>query len=77
MRLQVLTTAIMKMTTFWDIAACRLVKVYRRFRDAYCRNHQADDEVRPHGAISQKVVLFNIYIYIYIYIYTCGCLVGQ
>jgi hypothetical protein len=41
-RLQVLTAASMKMTAFWDIARCSLVKVDRRFRHAYCL-HQNDD----------------------------------
>jgi hypothetical protein len=26
----------MKSIYFWDVALCSLVKVYRRFRDAYC-----------------------------------------
>jgi hypothetical protein len=30
-----------KMTVFWDVAPCSLV-VYRRFRCACCRHHQAD-----------------------------------
>jgi hypothetical protein len=42
-RLQVLTASIMKMTVFWDVAPCCLVKVYRRFRGAYCLHHQGDD----------------------------------
>jgi hypothetical protein len=33
---QVFTTVSMKMTVFWDVAPCSLVKVERRFRGAYC-----------------------------------------
>jgi hypothetical protein len=37
----------LKMTVFWDVAPCRLVEVYRRFRGAYCfhhrGNHRPDD----------------------------------
>jgi hypothetical protein len=29
-----------KMTVFWDIAPCSLVKVDRRFRGVYCLHHQ-------------------------------------
>jgi hypothetical protein len=28
---RVLTTAIIKMTAFWDVAQCSLIEVYRRF----------------------------------------------
>jgi hypothetical protein len=35
--------AIVKMIAFWDIASYSLVKVDRRFRDAYCLHHQGDD----------------------------------
>jgi hypothetical protein len=34
-RFQVLTAASMKVTSFWDIAPCSLVEVYRRFRGEY------------------------------------------
>jgi hypothetical protein len=42
-RFQVLTTASLKMTAFWDVASCSLVDVDGRFRGAYCRQHQRDD----------------------------------
>jgi hypothetical protein len=32
----------LKMTAFWDIAACSLIEVDQRFRDAYCLRHQGD-----------------------------------
>jgi hypothetical protein len=35
-RFQVLTSASMKMTVFWDVAPCSLVKVFLRFIDACC-----------------------------------------
>jgi hypothetical protein len=35
-RFQVLTAVTMKMTAFWDIAACSLVEDDRRFRGACC-----------------------------------------
>jgi hypothetical protein len=31
------------MTAFWDISPCSIVEIYRRFRGAYCLNHQDDD----------------------------------
>jgi hypothetical protein len=33
----------MKMTVFRDAGPCSLVKIYRRFRGAYCLHHQDDD----------------------------------
>jgi hypothetical protein len=30
----------MKMTVFWDVAACRLEQIGRSFRSAYCLDHQ-------------------------------------
>jgi hypothetical protein len=30
----------MKMTVFWDVAPCSLVKVYRRFRGVCCLHHR-------------------------------------
>jgi hypothetical protein len=39
-RFQILAEANMKMTAFWNIALCSLVKVDRRFRAAYCLHHQ-------------------------------------
>jgi hypothetical protein len=35
-RFQVLTVSGMKMIVFWDVAACSLAEVYRRFRGACC-----------------------------------------
>jgi hypothetical protein len=40
-RFQGLTESSMTMTTFWDTALCS-VEVYRRFRGAYCYQHQGD-----------------------------------
>jgi hypothetical protein len=31
-----------KITVFWVVAPCRLVRVYRRFRGLYCLHHQGD-----------------------------------
>jgi hypothetical protein len=42
-RIQVLTAARVKMTAFWDTAPCSLVEVDRRFRRAYCLEHQVDE----------------------------------
>jgi hypothetical protein len=36
MRFQIITAASMKMTVFWDIAACSLVEIDRRFRGDFC-----------------------------------------
>jgi hypothetical protein len=41
--------ASMKITVFWDVAPCSLVKIDRRFRGAYClhfRSHRSDGEDR-------------------------------
>jgi hypothetical protein len=38
-RFKVLASSL-NMTTFWNIAPCSLVEVDRRFRDAYCLDHQ-------------------------------------
>jgi hypothetical protein len=40
----------LKMAVFWVVAPCRLVEVYRRFRDASCLYHQGDD--RPASIIA-------------------------
>jgi hypothetical protein len=40
---QVLMAASMKMTVFWDVAPCRLVEVYQRFRGARCFHHEGND----------------------------------
>jgi hypothetical protein len=42
-RFQVLTAASMKMRTFYHIAPCSLVEVYRKFRGACCLRHQGVD----------------------------------
>jgi hypothetical protein len=42
LRFQVLTAASMKMRAFWDIAPCSLV-IDRRFRGAYCLQHEGDE----------------------------------
>jgi hypothetical protein len=52
-RFQVLTAASMKIRDVWDVAPCNLVEVYRRFRDAYCLQHQG---VRP---TSQKALILK------------------
>jgi hypothetical protein len=31
------------MTTFWDIAPYSVIEVDRRFRGAFCRHHQDDE----------------------------------
>jgi hypothetical protein len=38
--LQVLTLASMKMSVFWDVSPCSLIKIDRRFRDDYSLRHQ-------------------------------------
>jgi hypothetical protein len=35
---------ILKISVFWDVAPCSLEDVYRRFRGAYCLNHQNPDD---------------------------------
>jgi hypothetical protein len=63
----------LNMTAFWDIAPCGLVKVDRRFRDAYCLYLQGSlpwlwgqyaplnrrsTSTRLYGAIPQKALIF-------------------
>jgi hypothetical protein len=47
-RFKVLTAANMQIRAVWVIAPCSLVGIHRRFRDAFCLNHQGnkcpDDE---------------------------------
>jgi hypothetical protein len=42
-RIQVLTADSMKMTAFWDLASCSLVKLDRRFINAYHLHHQGEN----------------------------------
>jgi hypothetical protein len=54
-RLQALTAASMKMKDFCDLAPYSLAEADRRFRGAYCRRNQGDEEAtstRLHDAIS-------------------------
>jgi hypothetical protein len=37
----------MKITTFWDIEPCNIVEADRRFRGAYCLDHQDDKKQYP------------------------------
>jgi hypothetical protein len=37
------STFTMKITAFWDTEQCSLVRVDRRFRGAYCLNHQGEE----------------------------------
>jgi hypothetical protein len=39
---------IKEMTAFWDMEACSLVEVDRRFIYAYCLHHHGDEQ-RPDG----------------------------
>jgi hypothetical protein len=49
-RVQVIMAVSMEMgRAFWDMAPCSLVRLDRRFRDAYCPHHQGDD---PDGAVA-------------------------
>jgi hypothetical protein len=38
----------LKMTAFWDMAPCSLVKADQHFRDANCLHHQGDDGDSTH-----------------------------
>jgi hypothetical protein len=40
---EVLTTALMNVTVFWDVTPCSLIEVYRRFGGACCFLHDGDD----------------------------------
>jgi hypothetical protein len=58
-RFHVLTAASMKLTAFWNIAACTLVEVWRHFAGAYCLHHHVRlclSTIRLHGTIHQKAV---------------------
>jgi hypothetical protein len=46
----------MNTTAFWDMVSCRVVKVYRRFKRAYCLHHQNDHPDAIH--ISETSVSF-------------------
>jgi hypothetical protein len=70
-RFHVLTVTSMKMTAFWDVALCSLIKVHQCFKGAYYFHHQDDSgsstplkhrstSTRIHGAISQKAVIFSV-----------------
>jgi len=57
----------MKVTACWDIALCSLVDVDRFFRGAYCLHHASETSVNftsLHDAISQKSVIYVLYLYI-------------
>jgi hypothetical protein len=43
-RFLVLTAASMKITVFWDVAACCLVETDRRFRGVYCLHHHGESQ---------------------------------
>jgi hypothetical protein len=45
---EVLTAVSMKMTVFWVVAPCSLVKVYQRFRGPCCLYHQGDNPEDSH-----------------------------
>jgi hypothetical protein len=49
-RFQVLPAASMNLTDVWDVAPCSLVEVDRRFRGAYCLEHQDDEKRRSASA---------------------------
>jgi hypothetical protein len=42
-KLQVLTVSTLKFTVFWDVLPCSQIDVDRRFRVAYCLQHQSDE----------------------------------
>jgi hypothetical protein len=57
MRLQILQTARMKMTAFWNGAPCSLVEIDRSFKDAYCSHSQGDDgDIHPLIALMMEAV---------------------
>jgi hypothetical protein len=43
-RFQILTATCMKMAVFWNVPACIVVCIDRRFIDAYCLHYQVDDD---------------------------------
>jgi hypothetical protein len=69
-RFQLITAASMKIRTFWNVASCSLVGLYRRLRGVYCLHNQGDEwkQYAPpkrlstptiiHGATSQKALIF-------------------
>jgi hypothetical protein len=76
---KVLTAASMKISAFWDIVPCSLVRVDRRFRAPYCLYHQSPwwwrqytspkRESTPtlHGAISQQALVFILLVILHGY----------
>jgi hypothetical protein len=73
-RFQVLILTSMKMTVFWDVAQCSLVKVNRRFRGTRCLHHQDDEQVASISEtsvnyqtarrnVSENSHLFNSFVY--------------
>jgi hypothetical protein len=64
----------MKVTVFWDVAPCSLVKIDRRFRAAYCLHHQGDRQTTwcniPDDSYLLSLV-FHFLIYIKLYHLIC------
>jgi hypothetical protein len=61
MKFQLLTTASIKVTVFWDAAPCGLV-VYRRFRGAYCLHHQGETSLNFYQTTRHNIpetVIYN------------------
>jgi hypothetical protein len=55
MRFKILTATIMKLTVFWDVAPCSIIKIYRRFRGDYCLHHQGMMEAASASEKSVKL----------------------
>jgi hypothetical protein len=53
-----------KMTVFWGVAACSLLQIDRRFRDAYCLHYQGDNGSKTllkRRSISKRTVAYCLH----------------
>jgi hypothetical protein len=57
-RFQVLMVADTKMTAFWDIALCSLMKVYRHFRGAYFLHHQGNETLMMTAVCTSEISVY-------------------
>jgi hypothetical protein len=53
------STFIMKMAVFWDVAPCSSVQIYRCYRGACCFHHQGDD--LPHCTSQHPTTVIFIF----------------
>jgi hypothetical protein len=52
----------MKMAAFWDVAACSVVQLHRRFSGAFCLHHQDDDGIKVSKLVLLLFVAFSTFL---------------